>query len=52
MGSDKVSVGFFGEALLELDSADVTWCGDPDTRLRDGFLEDLFKGGVVSGLLK
>ncbi|MGH7167720.1 MAG: CARDB domain-containing protein [Nitrospiraceae bacterium] len=30
VGTDKISVGFFGEALLELDTAEVTWAGGPD----------------------
>ena len=30
VGADKISVGFFGEALLELDTAEVTWAGGPD----------------------
>ncbi|MGH7167289.1 MAG: hypothetical protein ACREII_02030 [Nitrospiraceae bacterium] len=30
VGMDKISVGFFGEALLELDTAEVTWAGGPD----------------------
>jgi len=30
VGTDKIIEGFFGETLLELDSADVTWSGGPD----------------------
>ncbi|MGH7167287.1 MAG: PKD domain-containing protein, partial [Nitrospiraceae bacterium] len=30
VGKDRISVGLFGEALLELDTAEVTWAGGPD----------------------
>ena len=30
VGTDKIIEGFFGETLLELASADVTWSGGPD----------------------
>jgi len=30
VGTDKILVGLFGEAITELGSADVTWAGGPD----------------------